>query len=212
MKIRKKNALIAATAAFAVAFAAGGAAMKVNVNADEAESEILTIRQGASVRISENYAQNGIRYELNMQKSDYEDLKESNPNVVFGMFIAPVDYETLYAPLTEENLTGENAKYGWAEKLEDGTYGKYTGTKTQIINLVTDEMGEKDGAMVWYASLVNLLRGENGGTDNRNREFIGIGYMKAGDVYTFAARNDNVRSMTYVAQQAREKDTKLTET
>ena len=212
MKIRKKNALIAATAAFAVAFAAGGAAMKVNVNADEAESEILTIRQGASVRISENYAQNGIRYELNMQKSDYEDLKESNPNVVFGMFIAPVDYETLYAPLTEENLTGENAKYGWAEKLEDGTYGKYTGTKTQIINLVTDEMGEKDGAMVWYASLVNLLHGENGGTDNRNREFIGIGYMKAGDVYTFAARNDNVRSMTYVAQQAREKDTKLTET
>ena len=212
MKIRKKNALIAATAAFAVAFAAGGAALKVNANADEAESEILTIRQGASVRISENYAQNGIRYELNMQKSDYEDLKESNPNVVFGMFIAPVDYETLYAPLTEENLTGENAKYGWAEKLEDGTYGKYTGTKTQIINLVTDEMGEKDGAMVWYASLVNLLHGENGGTDNRNREFIGIGYMKAGDVYTFAARNDNVRSMTYVAQQAREKDTKLTET
>ena len=212
MKIRKKNALIAATAAFAVAFAAGGAALKINVNADEAESEILTIRQGASVRISENYAQNGIRYELNMQKSDYEDLKGSNPNVVFGMFIAPVDYETLYAPLTEENLTGENAKYGWAEKLEDGTYGKYTGTKTQIINLVTDEMGEKDGAMVWYASLVNLLRGENGDTDNRNREFIGIGYMKAGDVYTFAARNDNVRSMTYVAQQAREKDTKLTET
>lgn len=212
MKIRKKNALIAATAAFAVAVAVGGAALKLNVNAYEAGSEILTIRQGASVRISENYAQNGIRYELNMQKSDYEDLKESNPNVVFGMFIAPVDYETLYAPLTEENLTGENAKYGWAEKLEDGTYGKYTGTKTQIINLVTDEMGEKDGAMVWYASLVNLLRGENGGTDNRNREFIGIGYMKAGDVYTFAARNDNVRSMTYVAQQAREKDTKLTET
>ena len=212
MKIRKKNALIAATAAFAVAVAAGGAALKLNVNAYEAGSEILTIRQGASVRISENYAQNGIRYELNMQKSDYEDLKESNPNVVFGMFIAPVDYETLYAPLTEENLTGENAKYGWAEKLEDGTYGKYTGTKTQIINLVTDEMGEKDGAMVWYASLVNLLRGESGGTDNRYREFIGIGYMKAGDVYTFAARNDNVRSMTYVAQQAREKDTKLTET
>lgn len=212
MKIRKKNALIAATAAFAVAFAAGGAALKLNVNADEAESEILTMRRGASVRIADDYAQNGIRFELNMQKSDYEDLKESNPNVVFGMFIAPVDYETLYAPLTEENLTGENAKYGWAEKLEDGTYGKYTGTKTQIINLVTDEMGEKDGAMVWYASLVNLLRGENGGTDNRNREFIGIGYMKAGDVYTFAARNDNVRSMTYVAQQAREKDTKLTET
>lgn len=212
MKIRKKNALIAATAAFAVAFAVGGAALKINVNADVAESEILTIRQGASVRISEDYAQNGIRYELNMQKSSYEDLKESNPNVVFGMFIAPVDYETLYAPLTEENLTGESAQYGWAEKLEDGTYGKYTGTKTQIINLVTDEMGEKDGAMVWYASLVNLLHGENGGTDNRNREFIGIGYMKAGDVYTFAARNDNVRSMTYVAQQAREKDTKLTET
>lgn len=212
MKIRKKNALIAATAAFAVAFAAGGAALKLNVNADEAESEILTIRQGASVRISENYAQNGIRYELNMQKSDYENVKAESCEVSFGMFIAPVDYETLYAPLTEENLTGENAKYGWAEKLEDGTYGKYTGTKTQIINLVTDEMGEKDGAMVWYASLVNLLRGENGGTDNRNREFIGIGYMKAGDVYTFAARNDNVRSMTYVAQQAREKDTKLTET
>ena len=104
MKIRKKNALIAATAAFAVAFAAGGAALKLNVIADEAESEILTIRQGASVRISENYAQNGIRYELNMQKSDYEDLKESNPNVVFGMFIAPVDYETLYAPLTEKIL------------------------------------------------------------------------------------------------------------
>ena len=212
MKIRKKNALIAATAAFAVAFAVGGAALKINANAGEAENEILTIRQGASVRISEDYAQNGIRYELNMQKRDYEDLKESNPNVVFGMFIAPADYETLYAPLTEENLTGENAKYGWAEKLEDGTYGKYTGTKTQIINLVTDEMGEKDGAMVWYASLVNLLHGENGGTDNRNREFIGIGYMKAGDVYTFTARNDNVRSMTYVAQQAREKDTKLTET
>ena len=212
MKIRKKNTLIAVTAAFAVAFAVGGAALKLNVNADEAESEILTIRQGASVRISENYAQNGIRYELNMQKSSYDDLKASNPNVVFGMFIAPADYETLYAPLTEENLTGESAQYGWAEKLEDGTYGKYTGTKTQIINLVTDEMGEKDGAMVWYASLVNLMRGENGGTDNRNREFIGVGYMKVGDVYTFAARNDNVRSMTYVAQQAREKDTKLTET
>lgn len=212
MKIRKKSALIAATAAFAVAFAVGGAALKVNANADEAENEILAIRQGASVRISEDYAQNGIRYELNMQKSSYDDLKASNPNVVFGMFIAPADYETLYAPLIEENLTGKSAQYGWAEKLEDGTYGKYTGTKTQIINLVTDEMGEKDGAMVWYASLVNLLRGENGGTDNRNREFIGVGYMKVGDVYTFAARNDNVRSMTYVAQQAREKDTKLTET
>lgn len=212
MKSNSKK-MVAAAAALAIACAASGTILTLGrMSAEENQDEILMIRQGASVRISENYAQNGIRYELNMQKSDYEDLKESNPNVVFGMFIAPVDYETLYAPLTEENLTGENAKYGWAEKLEDGTYGKYTGTKTQIINLVTDEMGEKDGAMVWYASLVNLLRGENGGTDNRNREFIGIGYMKAGDVYTFAARNDNVRSMTYVAQQAREKDTKLTET
>ena len=205
--------MVAAAAALAIACAASGTILTLGrMSAEENQDEILTMRRGASVRIADDYAQNGIRYELNMQKSDYEDLKESNPNVVFGMFIAPVDYETLYAPLTEENLTGENAKYGWAEKLEDGTYGKYTGTKTQIINLVTDEMGEKDGAMVWYASLVNLLRGENGGTDNRNREFIGIGYMKAGDVYTFAARNDNVRSMTYVAQQAREKDTKLTET
>ncbi len=212
MKSNSKK-MVAAAAALAIACAASGTILTLGrMSAEENQDEILTMRRGASVRISENYAQNGIRYELNMQKSDYEDLKESNPNVVFGMFIAPVDYETLYAPLTEENLTGENAKYGWAEKLEDGTYGKYTGTKTQIINLVTDEMGEKDGAMVWYASLVNLLRGENGGTDNRNREFIGIGYMKAGDVYTFAARNDNVRSMTYVAQQAREKDTKLTET
>lgn len=212
MKSNSKK-MVAAAAALAIACAASGTILTLGrMSAEENQDEILTMRRGASVRISDDYAQNGIRYELNMQKSDYEDLKESNPNVVFGMFIAPVDYETLYAPLTEENLTGENAKYGWAEKLEDGTYGKYTGTKTQIINLVTDEMGEKDGAMVWYASLVNLLRGENGGTDNRNREFIGIGYMKAGDVYTFAARNDNVRSMTYVAQQAREKDTKLTET
>ena len=214
MKIRMRNALIALLAVFAATFMISGAMLRFNVNADVAENatenEILTIRQGASVRISDNYEQNGIRYELNMKKSDYENIKTVSPDVVFGMFIAPADYETRYAPLIEKNLVGENAVYGWAEKLEDGTYGKYTGTKTQIINLVTDEMGEKNGTMVWYASLVNLLRGENGGTDNRNREFIGVGYMKVGDTYTFVTRNDNARSMTYVAQQAREKS-ELTE-
>ena len=211
MKIRMRNALIAVLAVFAVTFMVFGATLRFKASADTTGTEILTIRQGASVRITDDYAQNGIRYQLNMKKSDYENLKATSPDVVFGMFIAPADYETRYAPLIEENLVGNSAYYGWAEKLPDGTYGEYTGSKKQIINLVTDEMCEKDGEMVWYASLVNLLRGENDGVDNRDREFIGIGYMKVGDKYTFASRNDNARSMTYVAQQAREKDTKLTE-
>ena len=58
MKIRMRKALIALLAVFAATFMISGAMLRFNVNADVAENatenEILTIRQGASVRISDN--------------------------------------------------------------------------------------------------------------------------------------------------------------
>lgn len=212
MKSKRKNIFATIIAAVAVACAACGTALGVvGATAEETQGDIVTMNRGAFVRVTDDYAKNGIRFELNMQKRDYDDAKALDPDAVFGMFIAPADYEDTYGALTPENLTGDGAIYGWAEKQADGTYGKYTGDKTQIINLVTDAMDEKDGKMVWYASIVNILNGANGGTDNRSREFIGIGYMKTSDGYTFAERNDNVRSMTYLAQQAIEKNADISE-
>ena len=159
----------------------------------------VTMQKGAAVRYSSDYAQNGLRYVLEMTKSDYEGLTLNNDDVSFGIFIAPADYETKYGELNEKNLL-TTPVYGWVDKNADGTYPEYTGDKTEIIHLSSSVMGEVDGVMCWYGSIINLKQ------ENRNREFIGVGYVKDGDTYKFAERNDNVRSMTYVAQLAQQDD------
>lgn len=174
------------------------------VEAKTLDEITVMMKEGASVRYADSYADNGLRYRLQMSVSDYEGLKKDNADVSFGMFIAPADYETDYGTLNEKNLI-TTPIYGWVDKQADGTYPEYTGSLTEIIHLSSTVMGEVDGMMCWHGSIVDLI------PENRDREFIAVGYVKDGDTYKFAERNDNARSMTYVAQLA-QTDEKLTGT
>lgn len=213
MKIAKNQKIIVLLAMASIAVGAG-AATSFSAFAEDAASKtslknVITMRQGASVRIptaSANEtafnAQAGLRYEIQMSKDNYEAVTASeNGNVRFGVLIAPESYHTAHALNEESNLTGETAVYNWAvPSVEDPSKWSYTPEegKTQIVNLYTTTMAisEDSSKYVWRASLVDVL------PENIAQKFIGIGYVYdvANDKYYFAEENDNVRSMSYVAQ------------
>ena len=163
---------------------------------DKLENITISMSEGAGVRATPNYKDNGIRYRLNVPATEYDEFIKDNADSSFGFFIAPVDYDE-ENPLNMDNLVGANAVYTWQGD-------NYDETKIEIINLNTTTLSldAETGERYWYGSIVNLKYDENGEWDNRDREFIAVAYIKDGEDYKFAERNDNVRSMVYVAQCA----------
>lgn len=166
---------------------------------------------GAYVRATgQDKADNGLKYVVSMPKTAYEKVKETYADVTFGVLIAPEEWLTEGHELTAENVFGDEADYGFAKW--NGSEWVYEGTKPQIVNLSTSvlETSEKDASRVEYGgAMVNIRDGVNDvTTNNLAREFRGVGYMSytvgTEMQYVFVGNDENVRSMTYVAQRALE--------
>ena len=204
---------------------AGIGVMQVNASATQEftmDQISVSMWKGASVRIPDTtYTKGGLRYTMEMSIEDYETLmanvgaNKTYQNVEFGVFVAPEYYNDKKSIANETNLT---SAYGWLTEaeIEAGTSyeNSVAGKKglVQIINTqdvtLTDATNEdKEDVKVFYGSVVDMWQ------DNMLEEYIGVGYIRytdeSGTHYKFATANDNIRSMTYVAQLAIEdnKDT-----
>ncbi len=155
----------------------------------------LNMKVGASVR---KLDPTGLRFTSIMTADDYSSLTanvgddKAYKSVTFGMLIAPEDYVTTYGELTEANVFGSDAKYSVSESDKE---------KPRIINVFSNEMSERDGVMCFAGVITNVK------SVNYNRNFVGMGYIKAIDqngnaVYKFATANDNARSVITVAKAA----------
>lgn len=197
---------------------AGIGVMQVNASATQEftmDQISVSMWKGASVRIPDTtYTKGGLRYTMEMSIEDYETLMENvganktYQNVEFGVFVAPEYYNDKKSIANETNLT---SAYGWLTEEEKQAETRYedsvAGQKglVQIINTqsvtLTDATNEdKEDVKVFYGSVVDMWQ------DNMLEEYIGVGYIRYTDAngtyYKFATANDNVRSMTYVAQLA----------
>ncbi len=199
------------TSAVGVATITGVATDEQPAPAPTVTYETLAMEDGASVRIASKKDEAGIRFRLKMSKSEYEAITAQNSpytDVSFGVLVAPEDYLTAGHELTEANVFGANAIYGWATRNDDGTWNEYTdtGKKVEIVNFETTTMTWKDGEYCFDGSLVDIMDGTETPTNNVSREFRGVGYMRYTDngteKYVMVGDDDNVRSIAYVAQKA----------
>ncbi len=211
-KKTRRNLLISLSVVLsACAVAIGGIRSKVALATATTQNDVkpaVSMVEGASVRIVDTATEgtgNGLRFTMQMAKTDYKALKEDSKytDVTFGVLVAPS--ETEYQ-LTYDNVFGETKKYDWA--TWDGEKWVYTGTNTdaytQIMNFESTEMFESTYA--WENDNNVYLRGSVTDLDTANvtREFQGIGYVtyKYENVSGYAMTNAEERSMTYVAQLA----------
>ena len=177
-----------------------------------AETGSLKMAAGASIKnVGSNEAKNGLRYALTLSQEHYKGLMQSAKNgvydnIAFGVLLLPKAYNDTFA--AREYAFGENVKYDWAVKDENGEW-QYDDTaadgKARIFNLDGDAMryNEELQKMAFYGTITNVKR------DNLGREMVGVGYIaytqgeKVSYVFTPAEdEKNNVRTMAYVAQKA----------
>ena len=220
---RNKKVCLATILATAFAlFGAGIATMKsvgaLAENVVTAESVGLVMDKGAGVRLGTADGNNGIRFVLTMDKTEYSSLMEKvgteendlYSEVSFGMIITKASYVSDEKELTVANLFSNEAVFEWkpSDASEDW---KVSEGKTLVVNQTFGYLGTSEdyaNDYVGFASLVELQ------DYNLTQEFVARGYMKYtakdGSVnyrmadYYENARANNVRSMTYVAQKAAE--------
>ena len=218
----KKVWLTAFLAAAFTLFGAGLATVDTTTvsaeNTITAESVGLVMDKGAGVRLGAADGNNGIRFVLTMDKTEYSSLMETVGTgeedlysaISFGMLITKASYVTDDKELTVENVFGNNAVFEWKPEGADENW-KVSEGKTLVVNQTFGYLGTAanyENDYVGFASLVSLH------DYNLTQEFIGRGYMKYtakdGSVsyrmadYYEDARANNVRSMVYVAQKASE--------
>ena len=221
--MRSKKVWLTAFLATAFTLFGAGVAMmdSVDVSANNvvtAESVGLVMDKGAGVRLGTSDGNNGIRFILTMNKTEYNSLMEKvgteeddlYSEISFGMLITKASYVTDAKELTVENVFGNNAVFEWKPEGADENW-KVSEGKTLVVNQTFGYLGtaaDYENDYVGFASLVSLH------DYNLTQEFIGRGYMKYtakdGSVsyrmadYYENARANNVRSMVYVAQKASE--------
>ena len=187
-------------------------------NTVTAESVRFVMDKGAGVRLGSADGNNGIRFVLTMDKTEYSSLMEKvgadeddlYSEISFGMLITKASYVTDDKDLTVENVFGNDAVFEWKPEGADENWTVSDG-KTLVVNKTFGYLGiaeDYENDYVGFASLVNLH------DYNLTQEFIGRGYMKYtakdGSVsyrmadYYEDIRSNNVRSMVYVAQKATE--------
>ncbi|MGN0806145.1 MAG: hypothetical protein ACI4MC_03825, partial [Candidatus Coproplasma sp.] len=220
MKTLKKTSLITGLACFAAtSFVAAGICLGVgslNAQAETGSENAVqaTMIEGADIRTDTTVEKMGIRFGYTMSGEDYTNLINSvgegktYKSVIFGMLIAPDDYQTNYGELNEENVFGATPKYDWGTYNANTGEWDYAGTNGQnnspvrIINVYDDAMKEEaDGSRAFYGSMVDVQ------ADSLRISFVGVGYVKytlADDTvdYYFLEPNDNARTTAYVAQCA----------
>ena len=177
-----------------------------------AETGSLKMATGASIKnVGSSEEKNGLRYALTLSQGHYKGLMQSAEkgvydNITFGVLLLPKAYNDTFA--AREYAFGENVKYDWAVKDENGEW-QYDDTaadgKARIFNLDGDAMryNEELQKMAFYGTITNVKQ------DNLGREMVGVGYIaytqgeKVSYVFTPAEdEKNNVRTMAYVAQKA----------
>ena len=229
--MKKMNKFLLPFAILSLCVTGGVSALNISAKADVASVEDVSLymQKGATIRYiapEENteeaktaaYKKNGIKFAVCLSESDYEGLENlentTYTSVSYGVLIAPESYGELTAA-TVFGVDGTKA-FDWAEWNAEKGVWEYNGdgTYTRITNVVSetmylnenayDELGNKYTRYEWSGSLTNLKQA------NLTRKFQGVGYIaytyQEGDQevtkYVFAEENDNVRSMTQVAQKA----------
>jgi len=196
MKKTLKTALISMLTA--TALISGSAATLVlssgaETTASAENASTFYMVDGASIRTKDSY---GIRFIAEMK----EDITQKADIVEAGILIAPYRY------INDSNC------------YTDGKVGNYQNLTTKQILKAYDTVADDDGT-------VNKIYATNGNwrmngalvnvkLENYTNEFIGIGYWKdKNGAYTFAdfEKEDNVRTTTYVAIEAYEYETDLTD-
>lgn len=219
INIRKKIAIVFMAIAVAICGAAGVSLFNASASGVVVGGLNPYMIKGAFVRVpDEDCPKGGLRFTMALSAEEYtaftENVGEEKPvkSVSFGIFIAPGYYHEKFALNAEENVNGSTAKYGWltAEEKSAGiSYADSAAGKAglyQIINTESSAMSAgKDGendVYVFNGSVVNMF------TENMLTEYTCAGYVRYTDAdgthYIFADNNDNLRSMTYVAQLAAE--------
>ena len=223
MKNKRLNKIAAALGVCCAAAVMGGICMRDTSVAGAANKDPLvefSMVSGASVRFV-NQAQpdgteNGLKYTISMPKGTYTQLMENSSysDISFGVLIAPESYLTAGHELTEANVFGANAIYDWA--IWNGSDWVYdsNSAKVRIMNFESETLPSlsEDGQSVQYSGSIVKLH-----EMNLDREFRGVGYVKytqGGTVkYLMTDGEENIRSMTYVAQRAiADPDSKLSGT
>lgn len=200
MNKKTRKSLIFATS-LALALTAGASVQALNASAEDFKPEVF-LREGASVRaISDNYGF-GIRFTMGMDKASYENvLADANyTEVSYGVIIADKSYELNY-----KNVFSDEAIYAYATWNEDeNKWNDYVSELPRVYNFSSDALyvNKLDGETennVYFRGALTGLTGENCLT-----EFQAVGYVTykyKGEVgYDFT--DNQVRSMTYVAQRA----------
>ncbi len=223
--MKKRMKIVALAAVGTLCAAIGVTQMQTTASAEgsvlQSYQEYVTMAKGASVRyIGDLDAEtettvsddNGLRFEMQITPEAYRALQGAYEAVTFGILIAPASYEDDVCELTVESVFGDETtkKYDWAIwNAENGNYEYEQSEYTRIINVSTTvdfntsdlKATYEDGEIAYYryyGSVTGIRQG------NLSREFVGVGYVTAGEETVLAKRNENERSMTYVAQKALE--------
>ena len=224
-KIWLTSLLTAAITAFGVGLATVDNVEAAAENAVTVESVGLVMDKGAGVRLGTTEVNNGIRFVLTMDRTEYSSLMERvgteasdlYSDISFGMIITKASYVSDAKELSVENLFDldttdgvDTTKFEWKPDGADENWTVSEG-KTLVVNQTFDYLGtaeDYENEYVGFASLTEIQ------SYNLTQEFVGRGYMKYilkdGTVgyrmadYFEDARVNNVRSMTYVAQKALE--------
>lgn len=217
--MRKTKKLALTLSVLGTAFAALAAANLDFTTASAAtvdQGDGIFMNYGASVRCNvEDLKNSGIRYELRLTTAAYSALSENETAATFGVLIAPAAYEDT-AVLNAANVFGVGGTkvYDWAvwNEAEGGYVYDENSELTRIVNVSTTvdfettNLNKKTVEGVEYYYYYGSMTGIR--YENLAREFVGVGYVSTSETdYTFATRNDNERSIAYVAQQSILKDT-----
>ena len=218
MKICKKLC-ISILSVFSTVCLSFGIVFMSNVKSSAETPQIatsLSMKYGASVRVNktESYEDNGIRFSAVISEEEYEIVRLMD-NAVFGMFIMPESYLMRFGDLTEENVN-IGGVYDWKENKADTYF--YGGSEIQaeshrILAMTYTELpddADNEGYKLINGSVV-AIKDDNLDMNYVGRAFIryevdGFYFYEMAD-WSEGYVNNNVRSVTGVAQKAIEDTT-----
>ena len=188
MKANKKNLLKLATMLMTVATASGALLLTNSVKTVKA-AEGFVMKDGASVRVSADDEEAGLRFEAVI--GDYNESE----NAEYGMMIIRNDWMKAWG-ITDNYVTEVQAKYDALSQNKDED--KTNDVAAPIQSVAPYKANDK---WIIKGTLVGIL------PQNYDREFFGIAYKKVEGVYTYAATEvdgnvetiDNVRSISSIS-------------
>lgn len=129
------------------------------------------------------------KHETDFRMDGGASIRLSEPNGIrFTARMAKVDYESFVAKFGEENV-----KFGMDILRGDGA----------SLDIIAEKFYEENGYIVFSCVVMNIAE------ERYTTTYQGKGYILLSGVKTYAAENDNVRTIAAVAQAALEDETKV---